>query len=118
MTRATVTYHDHLPEIHQNGLSIDAVLFFMVFACEACGSSFKYNSNRGLRQHQLNCEEFLQADNEAGTVDNALEKYRLKRQKKKHKIVLSEVSLTGVGVCFSSFFISILIVHCRMHPWL
>ena len=87
----------------------------MVFACEACGSSFKYNSNRGLRQHQLNCEEFLQADNEAGTVDNALEKYRLKRQRKRHK-VLSEVSLTGIGVCYSSFFISILIVHSRMHP--
>ena len=87
----------------------------MVFACEACGSSFKYNSNRGLRQHQLNCEEFLQADNEAGTVDNALEKYRLKRQRKRHK-VLSEVSLTGIGVRYSSFFISILIVHSRMDP--
>jgi hypothetical protein len=62
-------------KIHQNGLSIAAVLLFMVFACEACGSSFKYNSDRGLRQHQLNCEEFLQADNEASTVDDALEKY-------------------------------------------
>jgi hypothetical protein len=90
----------------------------MVFACEACGSSFKYNSNRGLSQHQLNCEEFLQADNEAGTVDNALEKYRLKRKRKKHKVFLSEVSLTGISVCRSSFLISILIVHCRMHPWL
>ena len=84
--------------IHQNGLSIAAVLFFMVFACEACGSSFKYNSDRGLRQHQLNCEEFLQVDNEASTVDDALEKYRRKLQRKKDKAALSEVSLTGSGV--------------------
>jgi hypothetical protein len=71
----------------------------MVFACEACGSSFKYNSDRGLRQHQFNCEEFLQADNEASTVDDALEKYRRKLQRKKHKAALShgEVSLTGLG---------------------
>jgi hypothetical protein len=74
------------------------LLFFMVFSCEACGSSFKYNSDRGLRQHQLNCEEFLQADNEASTVDDALEKYRRKLQRKKHKAALSEVSLTGSGV--------------------
>ena len=84
--------------IHQNGLSIAAVLFFMVFACEACGSSFKYNSDRGLRQHQLNCEEFLQVDNEASTVDDALEKYRRKLQRKKDKAALGEVSLTGSGV--------------------
>jgi hypothetical protein len=105
---------------HQNGLSIAAVLFFMAFACEACGSSFKYNSDRGLRQHQLNCEEFLQADNEASTVDDALEKYRRKLQRKKHKAALNEVSLTGSHghVCYSSFFISILIIHCRMHPLL
>jgi hypothetical protein len=104
---------------HQNRLSIAAaVLSFMAFACEACGSSFKYNSDRGLRQHQLNCEEFLQADNEASTVDDALEKYRRKLQRKKDKAALSEVSLTGSGVCYSSFFISILIIHCRMHPWL
>ena len=70
----------------------------MVFVCEACGSSFKYNSDRGLRQHQLNCEEFLQADNEASTVDDALEKYRRKVQRKKHKAALREVSLTGSGV--------------------
>ena len=68
----------------------------MVFACEACGSSF--NSDRGLRQHQLNCEEFLQADNEASTVDDALEKYRRKLKRKKRKAALSEVSLTGSGV--------------------
>ena len=79
-------------------MSIAAVLFFMVFACEACGSSFKYNSDRGLRQHQLNCEEFLQVDNEASTVDDALEKYRRKLQRKKDKAALSEVSLTGSGV--------------------
>jgi hypothetical protein len=92
----------------RNGLSIAAtVLFFMVFVCEACGSSFKYNSDRGLRQHQLNCEEFLQADNEASTVDDALEKYRRKLQRKKLKLEpeaapsLSEVSLTGSGVCYS-----------------
>ena len=77
----------------------------MVFVCEACGSSFKYNSDHGLRQHQLNCEEFLQADNEASTVDDALEKYRRKlqrkRQRKRQKAALSEVSLTGSGVCYS-----------------
>jgi hypothetical protein len=89
----------------------------MVFTCEACGSSFKYNSDRGLRQHQLNCEEFLQADNEASTVDDALEKYRRKLQRKKHKAALSEVSPTGSGVR-DSFFFSILIIHCRMHQWL
>jgi hypothetical protein len=93
-------------KIHQNGLSIAAVLLFMVFACEACGSSFKYNSDRGLRQHQLNCEEFLQADNEASTVDDALEKYRRKLQRKKHKLeaALSEVSLIGSGVSYSFIF--------------
>src|SRR5882762_7689632 len=89
-------------KIHQNGLSIAAaVLFFMVFACEACGSSSKYNSDRGLRQHQLNCEDFLQADNEASTVDNALEKYRRKLERKKRKAALGEVSLTGSGVRYS-----------------
>jgi hypothetical protein len=105
---------------HQNRLSIAPVLFFMAFACDACGSSSKYNSDRGLRQHQLNCEEFLQADNEASTVDDALEKYRSKLQRKKHKVTLSEVSLTGShgGVCYSSFVTSILIIHYRMHPWL
>ena len=79
----------------------------MAFACEACGSSFKYNrdSDRGLRQHQLNCQEFFQADNEASTVtvddSDALEKYRRKLQRKKHKAALSEVSLTGSGVRYS-----------------
>jgi hypothetical protein len=76
----------------------------MAFSCEGCGSSFKYNSDRGLRQHQLNCEEFLQADNEANTVDDALEKYRSKLQRKKDKAVLSEVSLTGSGVRYSFTF--------------
>ena len=80
---------------------ITALLFFMVFACEACGGSSKYNSDRGLRQHQLNCVEFLQADNEASTVDDALEKYRRKLERKKHKAALSEVPLTGSGVCYS-----------------
>ena len=70
----------------------------MVFAC---GSSFKYNSDCGLCQHQLNCEEFIQANNEASTVDDALEKYQHKLQKKKHKAALSKVSLTGSGVCYS-----------------
>src|SRR5882762_4182890 len=93
-------------KIHLNGLSIAAaVLFFMVFACEACGSSFKFNSDRGLRQHQLNCEEFLQADNEASTVDDALEKYRRKLERKKSKAALSEVSLTGSGVRYSFIFL-------------
>jgi hypothetical protein len=89
-------------------LSIAAVLFIMVFACEACGSSFIYNSDRRLRQHQLNCEKFLQADNEAshGTVDDALGKYRREVQRKKHKAALSEVSesLTGSGVRDAFFF--------------
>jgi hypothetical protein len=89
-----------------------AVLFFMVFACEAC--SFEYISDRGLRQHQLNCEEFLQADNEASTVDDALEKYRRKLQRKKQKAALSEG--TGSGVCYPFIFylFMILIIHCRM----
>jgi hypothetical protein len=83
---------------HQNRLSIAAaVLFFMAFPCEACGSSFKYNSDRGLRQHQLNCEEYLQADNEASTVDDALEKYRRKLQRKKHKLE------AALSVCYSIF---------------
>ena len=81
----------------------------MVFACEACGSSF--NGDRGLRRHQLKCEEFLQADNEASTLDDALEKYRRKLQRKKHKAALSEVSLTGSGVRDVFIFISILIIH-------
>ena len=81
----------------------------MVFACEACGSSFY--SDRGLHRHQLNCEESLQADNEASTVDDALEKYRRKLQRKKHKAALSEVSLTGSGVRDVFIFISILIIH-------
>jgi hypothetical protein len=68
----------------------------MIFACEACGSSF--NSDRGLHQHQFNCEEFLEADNEASTVDDALEKYRRKLQRKKHKAALIEVPLTASGV--------------------
>jgi len=82
-------------------LSATAALLIMVFACEACGSSFKYNSDRGLRQHQLNCEEFLQADEVASTVDDALEKYRRKRQRKKHKAAHCEVSVTGSGVRYS-----------------
>jgi hypothetical protein len=93
----------------RKGLSIAALLFSMVFVCEACGSSFKYNSDRGLRQHQLNCEEFLQADNEASTVDDALEKYRRKVQRKKQKAALSEVSLTVSGVCY--FFILYFYTH-------
>jgi hypothetical protein len=93
----------------RNGLSIAALLFSMVFVCEACGSSFKYNSDRGLRQHQLNCEEFLQADNEASTVDDALEKYRRKVQRRKQKAALSEVSLTVSGVCY--FFILYFYTH-------
>ena len=40
------------------------------------------NGDRGLRRHQLKCEEFLQADNEASTLDDALEKYRHKLQSK------------------------------------
>ena len=86
-----------------------AVLFIMVFVCEACGSSF--NSDRGLCRHQLNCEEFLLADNEASAVDDALEKYRHKLQRKKHKVALTEVSLTGSGVRDVFIFISILIIH-------
>ena len=83
----------------------------MVFACEACGSSF--NSDRGLRRHELNCEEFLLADNEASTVDDALEKYRRKLQRKRHKAALrSEVSLpvTASGVRDIFILISILII--------
>jgi hypothetical protein len=79
-------------------LSIAAVLFIMVFACDACGSSFKYNSDCGLRRHQLNCQEFLLVNNEASPVDDALEKYRCEFQRKKQKAALGEVSLTGSGV--------------------
>jgi hypothetical protein len=73
-------------------LSIAAVLFIMVF--DACGSSFKYNSDCGLRRHQLNCQEFHLAENEAshGTVDDALEE-----KKQKAAPSLGEVSLTGLG---------------------
>ena len=104
-------------------LSIAAVLFIMVFACESCGSSF--NGDRGLRQHQLNCEEFLLVDNEASTVDDALEKYRRKLQRKKHKAALSEVSLTGSNVRDVSSLLSLyssFIIHCSLRmplsPWL
>jgi hypothetical protein len=83
----------------------------MILACEACGSPHKYNSDRGLRQHQLNCQEFLQADSEASTIDDALEKYRRKLQRKKHKAALNEtVPLTGSGVRDSFSFYSILII--------
>ena len=82
-------------KIHQNRLSAAAVLFIMVFGCEACGSSFKYNNDRGLRWHQINCEEFLQADDVASTVDNALEKYRRKRKRKKHKAAHSDDNIEG-----------------------
>jgi hypothetical protein len=70
----------------------------MVFACEACGGSF--SSDHGLRRHQMKCEVFLLADNEASTVDDALEKYRRKLERKKHIAALSEVSesLTGIDV--------------------
>jgi uncharacterized protein YdaU (DUF1376 family) len=83
----------------------------MVFACEACESYF--NSDRGLRRHQLKCEESLLADNEASTVDDALGKYRRKLQRKKHKAALTEVSesLTGRGVRDLFILISILIIH-------
>jgi hypothetical protein len=80
----------------------------MVLVCEACGSSHQYNSDRGLRQHQLNCPEFLQADNEASTVDDALGKYRRKLQKRKHKLEAASlnetVPLTGSGVRNSFIF--------------
>ena len=89
------TFHYHTFLVKNSNI---VSLLSMVFACEACGSSFKYYSDRGLRQHQLNCEEFLQADNEASTVDDALEKYRRKLQRKKRKVALREVSLTGSGV--------------------
>jgi hypothetical protein len=96
---------------HQSGLSIAVVLFIMVFACEACGNSF--NSDRGRLRHQSKCEEFLLADNEASTVDDALGKYRRKLQRKKHKAALSEVSssLTGSVVRDLFILISILITH-------
>ena len=76
----------------------------MVFECEACGSTFKFTSDRGLRQHQLSCEELLHADNEASTVDNALEKYRHKLERKKLKAGLSEALLTESSVCYIFFF--------------
>jgi hypothetical protein len=105
-------------------LLLSAFLFcyLMVFTCEACGSSQNYNSDRGLRQHQLNCQEFLQADNEYNTVEDALEKYRGKLLRKKQKLKAQTasqmVSLTGSGVRDSLRFYSILIIHSRMHQWL
>ena len=83
----------------------------MVFACEACGSSF--NSDRGLRRHQIKCEVFLMDDNEASTVDDALEIYRRKLQRKKHIAALSEVSesLTASGVRNPFILISIITIH-------
>jgi hypothetical protein len=83
----------------------------MVFACEACGSSF--SSDRGVRRHQMKCEVFLLADNEASTVDDALEKYRRKLERKKHIVAaLSEVSesLTGIDVRDLFILISILTI--------
>ena len=83
----------------------------MVFACEACGSFF--NSDRGLRRHQIKCEVFLMDDNEASTVDDALEKYRRKLQRKKHIAALSEVSesLTASGVRDLFILIFIITIH-------
>lgn len=90
-------------------------ILFMFLTCEACGSSHKYNSDRGLHQHQLNCQEFLQADNEASIVDDALGKYRRKLQRKKHKAAVNEMgSLTGSGVRDSLSLHSILILLYRM----
>ena len=71
----------------------------MVFTCEACGSSFKYNSDRGLHQHQINCEEFLLADNEGSTVGEPFGEYRRKLQR---KLLKAAVSQTGSGVCYYS----------------
>ena len=70
----------------------------------------------------MKCEVFLLADNEASTVDDALEKYRRKLERKKHIVAaLSEVSesLTGIDVRDLFILISILTIdHCRMHSWL
>jgi hypothetical protein len=53
------------------------------------------------------------ADNEASTVDDALEKYRRKLQRKRHIAALSEVSesLTGSGVRDHFILISIITIH-------
>lgn len=76
----------------------------MAFTCEACSS--EYNSDRGLRRHQIKCEDFLLADSEASTIDDALEKYQLKRKRKRDKAAQSEVSVSGSasGVRFSFIF--------------
>jgi len=52
-------------------------------------------------------------DNEASTVDDALEKYRRKLQRKKHIAALSEVSesLTASGVRDLFILISIITIH-------
>ena len=61
----------------------------------------------------MKCEVFLLADNEASTVDDALEKYRRKLERKKHIVAaLSEVSesLTGIDVRDLFILISILTI--------
>jgi hypothetical protein len=95
----------------------------MDLVCEACGSSHKYSSDRGLRQHQLNCQEFLLADNEASTVDDALAKYQRKLQRRKRKLEAASdpneaVPLTGSDVHGSfNFYSTSILIHSRMDPW-
>jgi hypothetical protein len=60
----------------------------------------------------MKCEVFLLADNEASTVDDALEKHRRKLERKKHIAAFSEVSesLTGIDVRDLFILISILTI--------
>lgn len=71
--------------------------------CESCGH--EYTTERGLRQHQTSCEEFLCDDNAANAVENALERYLLKKARTKHKakahVTISEP--TDSNVCSSYF---------------
>jgi hypothetical protein len=101
MTTSQPLESTDLPEILSNGLSL-LPLSYSLWSLHVkhveVPKSFKYNSDRGLRQHQLNCEEFLQADNEASTVDGCLGKISTQAPKKKAQSSLSEVSLTGSGV--------------------
>jgi hypothetical protein len=69
----------------------------MVLVCKACESLHEYN-DRGLRQHQLHCEEYIQADSKASTVENALEIYQRKLERRKKKAPPNgTIPVTGIA---------------------